>query len=680
MADDQAIKSGQPRHTRRQIVVGMTAHVDAGKTTLSEALLYLGGTVRTLGRVDNGNAFLDTSQLEKARGITIFTHQALVRTPYADITLLDTPGHIDFSAQTERTLAVLDCAILVISASDGVEGTTRFLWKMLSDFHLPVFIFVNKTDTPGFDRARLMKQLQSLTPACVDFSSGDSRSKDDASAGLSESTLESIAVRDDGLLNNYLHNGPQAIGSEQIRDLIAHRQLVPCFFGSALKIQGVSRLLAAIQDYAPTRPLKTDFGARVIRISHDSRAQRLTWVRVTGGELTAKQEIVNQGDDSQKADELRVYDGSKYETVSHVAAGQVCTIVGPRHTYPGQGLGVEPQSAATQLQPVLIYRASPADGGDIDQLLHALQTLDDEDPLLNVTWNAETSEIDLRVMGEIQLETISDELRDRFHLSVRFDDAGVVYIETITQPIEGVGHFEPLRHYAEVHLLLQPSARGKGLHFADDCAPDTLDGKWRRDILAFLGQKTHRGVLIGAPLTDVKITLLAGKANITHTVGGDFRQATWRAVRQGLMELRDQHACQILEPWYRFQLEIPSNQIGRAYSDIDRMGGSVTSTDVAGEISATVSGNAPVSRMRGYAREVRNYTHGQGRLFCMFDSFRPCTNQDQLIQTVAYDPMAHPEDTPDSVFCAHGAGYTVDWKDVPTHMHMPYQWKNTQNS
>jgi ribosomal protection tetracycline resistance protein len=687
MADDQTITSGQSSHARRQIVVGMTAHVDAGKTTLSEALLYLGGTVRTLGRVDNGNAFLDTSRLEKARGITIFTHQALVHTPHTDITLLDTPGHIDFSAQTERTLAVLDCAILVVSASDGVEGTTRFLWKMLSDFHLPVFIFVNKIDTPGFDRARLMKQLQSLTSACVDFSSGDSQN-DDASLGdLPESTLESIAVRDDQLLNNYLQNGASAIGSEQMRDLIARRQLVPCFFGSALKIQGVSRLLTALQEYAPTRPLRKDFGARVIRISHDSRSQRLTWVRVTGGELMAKQEIGEQEDDSQKADELRIYDGSKYETVPRVAAGQVCTIVGPRNTYPGQGLGAEPDNATTKLQPVLVYRAVPVDtdgnpesGDQTDRLLHALQMLDDEDPLLNVTWNTETNEIDLRVMGEIQLETISDELHDRFHLSARFDDAGVVYAETITQPIEGVGHFEPLRHYAEVHLLLQPAARGEGLHFADHCPPDTLESKWRRDILAFLGQKTHRGVLIGAPLTDVKITLLAGKANITHTVGGDFRQATWRAVRQGLMELRDQHACQILEPWYRFQLEIPVDQVGRAYSDIDRMGGSVASTDTSGEISATVSGNAPVSRMRGYAREVRNYTHGQGRLFCMFDSFRPCTNQDQLISTSAYDPMAHPEDTPDSVFCAHGAGYTVDWKDVPTHMHMPYQWGNPRKS
>jgi ribosomal protection tetracycline resistance protein len=601
--------------------------------------------------------------------------------------LLDTPGHIDFSAQTERTLAVLDCAILVVSASDGVEGTTRFLWNMLADFHLPVFIFVNKTDIPGFDRARLMKQLQSLSSACVDF--GDSSPANPAeSCELSRSVMESIAVKDDQLLEHYLNQGPSAVTVGQIRSLVARRQCVPCFFGSALKVEGVQRFLAALQEFAPVRTVDSNFGARVIRISHDDRSHRLTWVRLTGGTLDAKQELTPGAEDPQKADELRIYDGSKYETVSRVCAGQVCTIVGPRHTMPGQGLGSAADNAHSSImQPVLQYQAiprgtndHPASHEEVYQLLHALQVLDDEEPLLNVTWNAKTDEITLTVMGEIQLETISEELRERFHLSARFEDAGVVYTETVTKPIEGVGHFEPLRHYAEVHLLIEPAPRGSGVHYASACPPDTLESKWVRDILAFLHQKVHRGVMIGSPLTDVKITLLAGKANITHTVGGDFRQATWRAVRQGLMELRARNACQILEPWYRFQLILTPDRVGRAYSDIERMGGSVTSTDAANDASVTVNGFAPVSRMRGYARDVRNYTHGQGRLLCVFDSFRPCADQEQLIKQIGYDPMAHPDDTPDSVFCAHGAGYTVDWKDVPAHMHIPWQWENSDHS
>lgn len=681
----------------RRVVAGIVAHVDAGKTTLSEALLYRGGEIRTAGRVDDGTAFLDTSPIEKSRGITVFTHQAHVRHGSMDLTLLDTPGHADFAAQTERTLAVLDCAILVVSASDGVEGTTRLLWRMLRDLSVPVFVFVNKTDMPGFDRGRILRALASLSEGCVDFSDpaqGPALAVSGSGLSIPCESAESVATLDDAVLEGYLASG--TLDALQVRSLVARRRLVPCLFGSALHLRGADRLLDVLGAFAPVRRMGREFGAKVFRVSHPGRGERLTWLRVTGGTLHAKQEVTvvplgSREGETQKADELRVYDGRRFETVPSVPAGGVCAVAGLTGTWPGEGLGSEPDGPRARLRPVLLYRAvGPSKGKDGEEqqgILKALRVLDDEDPLLRVEWNPASREVDVRVMGEIQVETLVQILRERFGLAVDFEDAGIVYAETISRPVEGVGHFEPLRHYAEVHVLLEPAPRGSGLTFVDACPPDSLATNWRRDIMSHLRAKEHRGVLVGAPLTDVRITLLGARANITHTVGGDFREASWRAVRQGLMELREEGACVLLEPWYRFRLDIDRSSLGRAMSDVQRMQGELDPLDgavsgapagmsmaLSSAASVTLTGRAPVSRMRGYAREVRSYTHGSGRLTLVPDTPSPCLDQEEVVERSGYDPLAFGNDTPDSVFCAHGAGYTVGWKDVPAHMHLPYLW------
>lgn len=787
------------------IVAGILAHVDAGKTTLSEALLYRSGGIRKLGRVDHGDAFLDTESLEKQRGITIHAHQASVRCGDLDLTLLDTPGHVDFAAETERVLRVLDYAILVVSGTDGVQGHTETLWRLLARYQVPTFIFVNKMDAAGTDRAAALADLRRrLSDAIYELpapaSAPDPGTGIDADARRTGSDTtcsmplieaarwrhaedaENIATLDESAMDEYLETG--GITLARLRTMIAERKLFPVYFGSALKLDGVDEFMGGLETYVREPQWPAAFGARIYKISHDAQHNRLTWLKVTGGTLKAKALLTNARDSSvpsggvpaqsdggaapqsvwqEKADQVRVYNGAKFDIATDIPAGSVCAVTGLTRTFPGEGLGIEPDAESPTIQPVLTYTVLPPDT-DLDALaeraaaartavststeqgeesddeqsknaeseadsttppmpsfddltLHkvttALRELEDEDPLLHVVWQERLREVHVQLMGAVQLEIIQQELHDRFGLDVVFGPGGILYRETITAPIEGVGHFEPLRHYAEAHIRLEPGELGSGVRIATAVSENVLDRNWQRLIMTHLGEREHLGVLIGAPLTDVKLTLVGGRAHLKHTEGGDFRQATYRAIRQGLMELRvgvegrpsaaegqtdaefvkeamdkGRGYCRVLEPWYRFRLEVPQDMVGRAMSDIQRMAGTFEMGDDAGAgfgsgaaastgsatdaDYAVLTGECPVSEMRDYAMDVNAYTHGRGRLSCTFAGYRPCHDEERVVREAHYDPESDLDNTPDSVFCAHGAGYPVKWYKVPEFAHVEY--------
>lgn len=774
------------------IVAGILAHVDAGKTTLSEALLYRSGGIRKLGRVDHGDAFLDTESLEKQRGITIHAHQASVRCGNLDLTLLDTPGHVDFAAETERVLRVLDYAILVVSGTDGVQGHTETLWRLLARYQVPTFIFVNKMDAAGADRAtaladlrrRLSDAVYELPMVALDSGASGSLPLTEAAQWRHAEDAENVATLDESAMDEYLETG--GITLTRLRTMIAERKLFPVYFGSALKLDGVDEFMGGLETYVREPQWPAEFGARIYKISHDAQHNRLTWLKVTGGALKAKALLADaDGTWQEKADQVRVYNGAKFDIATDIPAGSVCAVTGLTHTFPGEGLGIEPDAESPTIQPVLTYTVLPPDT-DLDALaeraaaartavptsteqseesddeqsknaeseadsttppmpsfddltLHkvttALRELEDEDPLLHVVWQERLREVHVQLMGAVQLEIIQQELHDRFGLDVVFGPGGILYRETITAPIEGVGHFEPLRHYAEAHIRLEPGEPGSGVQIATAVSENVLDRNWQRLIMTHLGEREHLGVLIGAPLTDVKLTLVAGRAHLKHTEGGDFRQATYRAVRQGLMELRagvsgrpsaaegqtdaefvkeamsggarsgsrglngggdaatPGHAgrygyCRVLEPWYRFRLEVPQDMVGRAMSDIQRMAGTFEMGDDAGAgfgsgaaastgsatdaDYAVLTGECPVSEMRDYAMDVNAYTHGRGRLSCTFAGYRPCHDEERVVREAHYDPESDLDNTPDSVFCAHGAGYPVKWYKVPEFAHVEY--------
>lgn len=643
----------------KRIVTGIVAHVDAGKTTLSEALLYATGTTRKLGRVDHGDAFLDTDAIERARGITIYTEPAVMRVGDVELTILDTPGHVDFSAETERTLQALDYAILVVSAADGVQGHTLTLWRLLQRYHVPVFVFVNKMDAPGASRARILDQLHArCSDACIDFTA--------AVDGLSSDQLDALAMQSEAAMDEYLETG--GIDVHTVRGMIADGAVVPVYFGAALKMQGISEFLEGFAYFTRKPDYTAEFGARVFKISHDRQGNRLSWIKVTGGELTAKM-MLPEASGAEKVDQVRVYSGAKFTTVESVPAGTVCAVTGPARTFPGEGLGTARNAAQPALRPVLTYTLLPG-SNDVHACLQALRELEDEEPLLHVVWQERLQEAHVQLMGAVQLEIVEQLMRDRFGLDISFGPGSILYAETITAPVEGVGHFEPLRHYAEAHVLLEPLARGSGLEFATDVSEDELDRNWQRLIMQHLQETEHPGVLIGAPITDMRLTLIGGRGHLKHTEGGDFRQATYRAVRQGLMEARETGHAVLLEPWYRFRLELPQEMLGRALSDVQRMSGESAAPQIADGL-AVVEGAAPVSEMRDYAMDVNAYTHGEGRLALMFGGYRECHDEQAVVEAAGYDPEADLEHTPDSVFCAHGAGYTVKWYKVPEFCHVP---------
>ena len=643
----------------KRIVTGIVAHVDAGKTTLSEALLYATGTTRKLGRVDHGDAFLDTDAIERARGITIYTEPAVMRVGDVELTILDTPGHVDFSAETERTLQALDYAILVVSAADGVQGHTLTLWRLLQRYHVPVFVFVNKMDAPGASRARILDQLHTrCSDACIDFTA--------AVDGLSSDQLDALAMQSEAAMDEYLETG--GIDVRTVRGMIADGAVVPVYFGAALKMQGISEFLEGFAYFTREPHYTAEFGARVFKISHDRQGNRLSWIKVTGGELTAKM-MLPEASGAEKVDQVRVYSGAKFTTVESVPAGTVCAVTGPARTFPGEGLGTARNAAQPALRPVLTYTLLPG-SNDVHACLQALRELEDEEPLLHVLWQERLQEAHVQLMGAVQLEIVEQLMRDRFGLDISFGPGSILYAETITAPVEGVGHFEPLRHYAEVHVLLEPLARGSGLEFATDVSEDELDRNWQRLIMQHLQETEHPGVLTGAPITDMRLTLIGGRGHLKHTEGGDFRQATYRAVRQGLMEVRETGHAVLLEPWYRFRLELPQEMLGRALSDVQRMSGESAAPQIVDGL-AVVEGAAPVSEMRDYAMDVNAYTHGEGRLALMFGGYRECHDEQAVVETAGYDPESDLEHTPDSVFCAHGAGYTVKWYKVPEFCQVP---------
>ncbi len=634
--------------------IALLAHVDGGKTTLSEGLLYVGGARRTLGRVDHGDALLDSHQLERARGITIFSKQAALETESRALTLVDTPGHVDFSTEAERTLPVLDCAVLVISGADGVQAHTVTLWRLLETYQVPVFLFVNKMDLPGTDRDKLLRQLRrELSEAVVDFGEDP------------QTVAENAALCDEALLEAYLSGGEVTEGN--LRGLIARRKLFPCCFGSALKLTGVDRLLEVLDRYAPEPGNLGSFAARVYKISRDPQGSRLTWLRITGGQLAVRDLVryVNQKGEvrEEKAVQLRRYSGEKFTPVDTLTPGMLAAVTGLTETYAGQSLGAEPAGRSYVLEPVMTYRVNLPGGCDPAAVLPKLRTLEEEEPQLRLLW--ENGQIHVQIMGKVQLEVFRSLVAQRFGLDVTLDDQRIFYKETIESPVEGVGHFEPLRHYAEVHLLLEPLPRGRGLEFDTVCPTDVLDGNYQRLILTHLGEKVHRGVLTGAPITDMKITLLVGKAHLKHTEGGDFRQAVYRAVRQGLMQAESL----LLEPWYAFCLRVPTEQIGRAITDIRAMGGWFDPPEGEGACSM-LKGLVPASQLKDYAQTVAAYTQGRGRLQLSLEGYLPCHDPETVIREIGYDPEADVDNTPDSVFCAHGAGFTVKWNQVKDYMHL----------
>lgn len=644
---------------QQPVNIGILAHVDAGKTTLSEAMLYRSGAIRSLGRVDNRDAFLDTYELERDRGITIFSKQARLRLGEKPVTLLDTPGHVDFSAEMERTLQVIDYAVLVISGADGVQGHTRTLWKLLKRYQVPTFLFVNKMDQQGTDRGKLLEELRRLLDdRCVDFGAGQDR----------ETFLENIAVCGEEAMESYLETGE--IPQDEINRLICRRDLFPCWFGSALKLEGVDEFLHGLEICMAVPEYGEQFGARVYKIGRDEQGNRLTYLKVTGGALKVKDLLSGgRGEDAweEKVNQIRLYSGSRYETAGEAAAGTVCAVTGLIHTYPGEGLGAEEGSNLPVLEPVLSCSILLPRGCDPVQMVGKLRTLEEEEPELHIRWDEKQREIQAQLMGEVQMDVLKTMIRERFDVSVDFGEGSIVYKETIADTVEGVGHFEPLRHYAEVHLLLEPGEPGSGLQFASACSEDQLSRNWQRLILTHLEEKTHVGVLTGSELTDVRITLISGKAHLKHTEGGDFRQATYRAVRQGLMQAQNV----LLEPYYEFRLEIPLENVGRAMTDLEKMHASFEQPETEGEMSV-LSGSAPVSAMRNYQQEVTSYTKGRGRLSCMPGGYAPCRDAEEVIRSIGYDPEADVENTPDSVFCYHGAGTVIPWYEVKEHMHLAY--------
>ena len=659
----------------KKLVIGILAHVDAGKTTLSEELLYLCGEIRKIGRVDHGDAFLDTYELEKERGITIFSKQALLKTENMEVTLLDTPGHVDFSAEMERTLQVLDYAILVINGMDGVQSHTMTLWRLLERYQIPTFLFVNKMDQQGTDHDALLNDLkQHLHENCVDF--GRTQDTDYGMYELTPEQLENIAVCEEDILETYLETG--IVEDRDIARLIIQRKIFPCYFGSALKEKGVKDFWNGVQKYTaePKRP--TEFGAKVFKIARDEQGNRLTYMKITGGSLKVKTLLSSNSNGQslpgrkaeeaaweEKADQIRLYSGAKYELTSEAEAGTVCAVTGLTRTYPGEGLGIEQESELPILEPVLNYQIILPDDCDPHQMLQKLRQLEEEEPQLHILWDSQFSEIHAQLMGEVQIEILKKLIWDRFHVAVEFGAGSIVYKETVAEPVEGVGHFEPLRHYAEVHLLIEPGEPGSGCQFFTACSEDVLARNWQRLILTHLEEKEHIGVLTGSPLTDVQITILTGRAHAKHTEGGDFRQATYRAVRHGLRKARNI----LLEPYYEFRLEVPAEMIGRAMADVQKMQGTFDAPEVDGE-TAILKGTAAVAQMRDYQKEVVSYTHGTGKLFCSLKGYAPCKNQDEVVQNIGYDPEADLENPTGSVFCAHGAGFVVPWDQVEAYMHL----------
>jgi len=678
----------------KKLVIGILAHVDAGKTTLSEGMLYLSGKIRKLGRVDKQDAFLDTFELEKARGITIFSKQAVFDIKGTEITLLDTPGHVDFSAEMERTLQVLDYAILVINGANGVQGHTKTLWRLLSAYKIPTFIFVNKMDQEVANKETLLQQLKKqLSQGCIEFGEKES-----------ESFYDDVAVRDEAVLESFLDKG--ILERSDIARLIKERKVFPCYFGSALKLQGVDIFMDGLIKYAEYPVYPNDFGAKVFKISRDDQGNRLTFLKVTGGNLKVRMVVpqiaqalqVQQGAQrpqgykgqssladveesapedqnmeipskttyvEEKINQIRIYSGEKFEAVSEVAAGTVCAVTGLTQTYPGQGLGIESHTSPPLLEPVLSYRILLPEGCDPKLMMPKLKQLEDEDPSLNILWDEHLQEIQVKIMGEVQLEILQSIIKERFNVEVAFDSGTILYKETIADVVEGVGHFEPLKHYAEVHLILEPGPLGSGLQFENKCSDDMLDKNWQRLIMTHLQEKTHKGVLTGSPITDMKITLVAGRAHKKHTEGGDFREATYRAVRHGLKQAKSI----LLEPYYEFQLELPEKMVGRAMMDIERMHGSCELSETNGDM-AILTGSAPVINMKNYQREVIAYTRGLGKLFCNLKGYEPCHNAEEVISSIGYDSESDLANPTGSIFCAHGAGFYVSWDQVKNYMHI----------
>ena len=637
----------------KRLTIGILAHVDSGKTTLSEGLLYCAGMLRKLGRVDHGDAFLDTHALEKSRGITIFSKQARLLYGNCEFTLLDTPGHVDFSAEAERTLSVLDYALLVVSGSEGIQPHTETLFKLLCRYSVPTFVFINKMDISHLSRQELMGGLKKMGDGFIDFSAGVPK----------EEFYDGLAMCSEDMMERYLDTG--TVPADAIRQSIRQRQVFPCFFGSALKLEGIKELLAGLEEYTAEPPRGDEFGARVFKISDDPQGARLTHMKITSGCLKVK-DVLHGSCWAEKADQIRIYSGAKYQTVDQAPAGMVCAVTGLTSAHPGDGLGAEAGAPSPVLEPVLAYRAVLPEGVDAHKALSALRKLEDADPALHVAWNEGLQEIRVQLMGEVQLEIVQSLLKERFGIDIGFDQGGILYKETITSTVEGVGHYEPLRHYAEVHLLLQPLEAGGGLVFSTGCKEDELDKNWQRLILTHLKEKTHLGVLTGSPITDMSITLVAGKAHLKHTEGGDFRQATYRALRQGLMQAESR----LLEPWYSFSLQVPQECVGRAMNDLQAMGASFAPPEQRQE-DAVISGTAPVIKLQGYPAVLTGYTKGRGRLSCEGARYLPCHNSDEVIAAIGYDPESDTDNPADSVFCSHGAGHTVKWNAVFDNMHIP---------
>ncbi len=642
---------------QKKLTAGILAHVDAGKTTLAESILYVSGSIRKLGRVDHGDAFLDTDEMERDRGITIFSKQAKFTWQDTDVTLLDTPGHVDFSAEMERTLQVLDYAILVISGADGVQGHVETLWRLLKRYQVPVFLFINKMDQPGTDRRNLMEELERrLDGNCVDFGAAENFTED------RDAFWERLAMCDEALLEQYLETGELSV--EAVREAVAGRKVFPCFFGSALKVQGVEEFLRGFDTYTRMPVYPAQFGAKVFKIARDALNSRLTYMKITGGCLKVKMPL-QAADWEEKADQIRIYSGAGFQTVQEAPAGTVCAVTGLSRTYSGQGLGREQASDMPVLEPVLSYRISLPEGCDVHGMYRKLRQLEEEEPQLHILWEEQTGELHAQLMGEVQMEVLKRLIWERFGAEVAFEAGTIVYKETIESAVEGVGHFEPLRHYAEVHLLLEPGEPGSGLQFGSNCSEDVLDKNWQRLVLTHLEEKQHKGVLTGSEITDMRITLIGGAAHQKHTEGGDFRQATYRAVRQGLMQARSI----LLEPVYGFRLELPGEMVGRALSDIQKMQGSFEPPETEGEY-AVIRGRAPVMTMRDYQKEVVAYTRGRGRLACSLAGYEPCHNAAEVIASRGYEPESDLENPAGSVFCAHGAGFVVPWYQVPEYMHL----------
>lgn len=646
----------------KKLVIGILAHVDAGKTTLSESMLYLSGKIRKLGRVDNKDAYLDTYELERERGITIFSKQAVFEMDETRITLLDTPGHVDFSAEMERTLQVLDYAILVVSGADGVQGHTQTLWRLLTMYEIPVFLFINKMDQNGTDKEKLIKELKKrLDEGCIEFGQEDR-----------DAFYDQVAMCDEELMEAYLENGN--IEEAQIIRGIKERKIFPCFFGSALKLEGVESFMQGIVNYTKIPTYSEVFGAKIFKIARDEQGNRLTYMKITGGKLKVREALAHH-EWEEKVNQIRIYSGQKFEAVNEVEAGTVCAVTGLSQTKPGEGLGIEHASSTPLLEPVLAYQILLPEGCDPRTMLPKLRQIEEEEPELHIIWEEELQEIQAQIMGEVQIEILQSLIKERFGIEVAFDSGRIVYKETITHKVEGVGHFEPLRHYAEVHLILEPGEPGSGMEFALGCSEDVLERNWQRLVLSHLEEKPHKGVLTGSMITDMKITLVAGRAHKKHTEGGDFREATYRAVRQGLKQAQSI----LLEPYYAFQLELPDKMVGRAMTDIEKMNGTCEILQSDGEMTI-LGGSAPVVNMRNYQREVIAYTKGHGRLFCSLKGYEPCHNAEEVIADRGYDSERDLENPTGSVFCAHGTGFLVSWDQVPNYMHIESCLKQTKEN